>query len=263
MRPTWEILKAKFRRFTIHVAKIFTTTKHLLGTHVPFRIFKSQFHICEPTCEILKAKFRKFISQLVKIFAAVKHLLGTRVPFLHFKNQFRSYENTNRRLNVYLNLWFSHFSFHTAISTCEKALQVAKPKNLRGSPPNEAQKSCVWRGPFRAPQCTLWNTNLSISAMTKMRGAQTESPSAQNTRPRASPTRESMSEAPQASTIHLLRVECHLVHLSASTRRGDRPLHLGQAICALRNQFIALLQRKPEFQAQESHQHLHSLGRLL
>ena len=63
--------------------------------------------------------------------------------------------------------------------------------------------------------------------------------------------------------FHLLRVECHLVHLNAGMRRGDHPLHLGQAICAPRNQFVALLQRKPEFQAQESHQHLHSLSLLL
>ena len=90
MRLTCEILKAKFRKFTIQVAKIFAATKHLLGTHVPFRIFKSQFHSCEPTCEILRAKFRKFISQLVKIFVAAKHLLSTRMPFRNFKNQFHS-----------------------------------------------------------------------------------------------------------------------------------------------------------------------------
>ena len=131
MRPTCEILKAKFCKFTIQVAKIFAAAKHLLSTHVPFCIFKSQFRSCEPTCEILKAKFHKFISQLANIFAAAKHLLGTRVPFHNFKNQFHSYEsscessceiitklrnhlqvakspstceNTNRRLNVYLNL---------------------------------------------------------------------------------------------------------------------------------------------------------------
>ncbi|RVW22336.1 hypothetical protein CK203_108733 [Vitis vinifera] len=37
--------------------------------------------------------------------------------------------------------------------------------------------------------------------MAKMRGAQTPSPSSRNTRPRASPARDSMFEAPEASTI--------------------------------------------------------------
>ena len=94
MRPTCEILKAKFHKFILQVAKIFTAVKHLLGTCVPFRIFKSQFRSCEPTCEILKAKFRKFILQVAKIFAAAKHLLGTCVPFRNSKIQFCNYESS-------------------------------------------------------------------------------------------------------------------------------------------------------------------------
>ena len=43
--------------------------------------------------------------------------------------------------------------------------------------------------------------SLSISTMDKMRGAQAASPSARNTRPRASPARDSMSEAPQVSAM--------------------------------------------------------------
>ncbi|RVW76315.1 hypothetical protein CK203_049823 [Vitis vinifera] len=50
--------------------------------------------------------------------------------------------------------------------------------------------------------------------MDKTRGTQAASPSARNTRPRASPARDSMSEAPQASTIPPSEVECHLVLLS-------------------------------------------------
>ena len=94
MRPTCEILKAKFCKFTYQVAKIFTTAKHLLSTRVPFLIFKSQFHNYEPTCEILKAKFRKFTIQVAKIFAYAKHLLSTRVPFCNFKIQFRNCESS-------------------------------------------------------------------------------------------------------------------------------------------------------------------------
>ncbi|RVW63630.1 hypothetical protein CK203_056927 [Vitis vinifera] len=59
--------------------------------------------------------------------------------------------------------------------------------------------------------------------------------------------RDSTSEAPQASTIPPSEVECHLALLSGTERR--HPLHLGQALRP-KNQFIALLQRKPEFQAQ-------------
>ena len=63
--------------------------------------------------------------------------------------------------------------------------------------------------------------------------------------------------------FHLLRVECHLTLLSAGMRRRDHPLHLGQALHVLKDQFVAFLQRKPKFQAQESHLHLHSLSHLL
>ena len=44
--------------------------------------------------------------------------------------------------------------------------------------------------------------------------------------------------------FHLLRVECHLALLSAGMRRVDHPLHLGQALRALRNHFVALMQKK-------------------
>ena len=63
--------------------------------------------------------------------------------------------------------------------------------------------------------------------------------------------------------FHFLRVECPLTLLNAGMRRGDHPLHLGQALRAPRDQFIVLLQRKPKFQAQEPHLHLHNLIRLL
>ena len=49
--PTCEILKAKFRKSTSQLAKIFTTAKHLLGTSVPFRNFKIQFCNCKSSCE--------------------------------------------------------------------------------------------------------------------------------------------------------------------------------------------------------------------
>ncbi|KAL6321201.1 hypothetical protein AAG906_015545 [Vitis piasezkii] len=63
--------------------------------------------------------------------------------------------------------------------------------------------------------------------------------------------------------FHLLRVECHLTLLNAGMRRGDHPLHPGQALHTPRDQFVALLQRKPKFQARESHLHLQSLSCLL
>nr|CAN74379.1 hypothetical protein VITISV_013672 [Vitis vinifera] len=153
-------------------------TKHLLGTRVPFRKFKIQFRNCEPTCEILKAKFRKSTFQLAK------HLLGTCVPFRNFKIKFRSCE-----------------------STCEPTCENTNP-----TPSCEAQKFQripsigrpeVVRLKRTTPRTSAYpmDTSLSISAMAKMRRAQVASPSARNTRPRASPARDSMSEAPQASAI--------------------------------------------------------------
>ena len=284
---TCEILKAKFGKFTSQLTKIFAVVKHLLGTRVPFRKFKIPFHSCEPTCEILKAKFHKFTIQLAKIFTVTKHLLGTRVPFRNFKVQFRSCKSSckptcengptfepsceitsNLRKYqpsfkfLFKTLILSFFISHNT-PTCEKTLQVAKPKNFRRSPPKKAQKSCVWRGPLHSPPRTLWNTSLSISSW----------PRREEPKPRlhqlATPDRElHLCEIPclrlhRPLPFHLLRVECHLVLLSTGTRRGDHPLHLGQAIRVPRNQFVVLLQRKPEFQAQESHQHLHSLNHLL
>ena len=182
---------------------------------------KSNFTVANQLAKSSKPNFASPLFNLRKFSQPTKHLLATRVPFHNFKIQFRSCEssceptckmdqlakspptceNTNRCLNFYLNLWFSHFSFRTTTPTCEKALQVVKPKNFRGSPPKEAHKLCVWRGPFRTPPRTLWNTSLSIAAMDKTRGTQVASSSAHNTKPRASPTRDSMSEASQASTI--------------------------------------------------------------
>ena len=61
--PTCEILKAKFRKSTIQLVKIFAAAKHLLGTRVPFRNFKIQFRnyesSCKPTCEIT-SNLRKY-----------------------------------------------------------------------------------------------------------------------------------------------------------------------------------------------------------
>ncbi|RVW65998.1 hypothetical protein CK203_007475 [Vitis vinifera] len=113
------------------------------------------------------------------------------------------------------------------------------------------------------PTQTLWNTSLSILAMAKIRGAHVAPPSARNPRPRALPVRDSTSEAPQASAIPPSESG-----VPSSPRQGRYetrrpPLHLGQTLRTPRNQFIALLQRKPKFQAQERHQHLHSFSCLL
>ncbi|KAL6312043.1 hypothetical protein AAG906_027241 [Vitis piasezkii] len=90
--------------------------------------------------------------------------------------------------------------------------------------------------------------------MAKTRGVQTLSPSAHNIRPRASLVQDSMSEAPQALAIP--HFEGGVVPSPPQHRYDMRrhPLHLGQAIRAPRNQFVALLQRKPKFQAQEKSQ---------
>ncbi|KAL6315796.1 hypothetical protein AAG906_008182 [Vitis piasezkii] len=63
--------------------------------------------------------------------------------------------------------------------------------------------------------------------MAKTRGAHAASPSTRNPRPRASLMRDFTSEAPYAGT-----------------RRVDHPLHLGQALRAPRNHFVALMQKK-------------------
>ncbi|RVW29337.1 hypothetical protein CK203_109115 [Vitis vinifera] len=48
-------------------------------------------------------------------------------------------------------------------------------------------------------------------------------------------------------TIPPSEVECHLALLSIGTRRGDHPLHLGQALRTPRNQFIALCKESQSF----------------
>ena len=120
--------------------KFHSLRKHLQAHVCHFASSKSNFATCESTCE----------------------------PTCEFRP---TCENTKRHLNFYLNLWFSHFSFCTATLSCEKALQVAKPKHFTSSPPLEAHKSCIWRRPLCTPPRTLWNTSLSISAMAKTRGA--------------------------------------------------------------------------------------------
>ena len=146
----------------------FSQLRNTSQAHVcHFPTSKSNFAVANQLAKSSKPNFASSLFNLLKFSQAAKHLLTTRVPFRNFKIQFRSCkssyeptsemdqlvnqvakspptcENANRRLNFYLNLLFSHFLFCTATLTCEKALQLAKPKNFRGSPPKEAQKSCV------------------------------------------------------------------------------------------------------------------------
>ena len=270
--------------------KIFVAAKHLLSTRVPFCIFKSLFHSCEPSYEILKAKFRKISLQVAKIFAVAKHLLGTRVPFHNFKNQFRSCEtscklsckntsnlrnglqvaksppsceNINRRLNFYLNLWFSHFSFRTPLKVTKKPSKLRSPK-ISKDPLHWKPKSCASEEDHSA--------HLRVPCGTQASPFQPW-PRREEPKPRLHQLATSDRELylcwipclrlHRPLPFHLRRVKCHLVLLSAGTRWGDQPLHLGQAIRTPRNQFVSLLQKKLELQAQESHSHLHSLNRLL
>ena len=113
-------------------------------------------------------------------------------------NQLAKWSNLREcqpNLNSYLNLWFFPFSLSD------------NPFKLRNNPIScetpqipklEAQRSCVWR---RTTPCTLRNTSLSILAIAKTRGAHAAYPLAHNPRPRASLTRDSIAEAPQASAI--------------------------------------------------------------
>ena len=86
MMPTCKILKTKFRKFTIQVAKNFVAAKHLLSTCVPFRIFKSQFHSCEPTCEILKAKISQVHYSTCENFHSCETLRRHTCAILQLKN---------------------------------------------------------------------------------------------------------------------------------------------------------------------------------
>ena len=85
MRPTCEILKAKFHKFILQVAKIFAAAKHLLGTCVPFRNSKIQFcnyeSSCEPSCEIT-SKLRKYQPSFKFIFKPL--ILSIFISHSHF-----------------------------------------------------------------------------------------------------------------------------------------------------------------------------------
>ncbi|RVW21562.1 Pol polyprotein [Vitis vinifera] len=149
---------------------------------------------------------------------------------------------------------------------CEKALSSCKAPNSKASYPLEALRSCSEEEHPAHPTyaCgTQANQFISILAMAKTKGAHAASPSTHNPRPRASPTWDSTSEAPQAPAIQPSKGGVPSNPSQGRYETREPPLHLRQALRAPRDQFVALCKGSQSFRPRKSHLHLHSLNRLL
>ena len=111
--PTCEILKAKFRKSTIQLAKIFTTYE------------TPPSHTCA-------------ISQLQNPISQLRIKLRTNLqngPTCEITSNLRKYQPSFKFL--FKPLILSFFILYST-PTCKKTLQVAKLKNFRRSPPKKA-----------------------------------------------------------------------------------------------------------------------------